>query len=93
MMRKANVTPIDECGNKLSPIAINLDGIDSLKFSYRNGNVYLNADGLRKEVMIAETQKEIHKMYQQKPREYKVRSTTQIVIEGNNDSKEHKNEL
>lgn len=87
-MRKAKVTPIGDDGKKLSPITINLDGISSLRFTFIFGTVYMHAAGLKNAVKLAETPAEIHDMHQLKPREYKVRSTTQIIIEGNNDLKQ-----
>lgn len=83
MMRKANITPIDVDGNLLSPIEINLDGIPSLCFVLIDGFVFMHADNLREGVKIAESMQELDVFYKREPMAFKVRSTAQIITEGN----------
>lgn len=84
MMRKGKVTPLDKNGRKMKPIMLDMDQLSNVTFVCRGGMVYMNSPAMRKEVVIAESIQDLQRYRSASAREYKIRSTDQIIIEGNN---------
>lgn len=87
LMKKAKLTPIIE-GIGLSPFTIDLEQSPDLIFWFDKGFTEISSPGLRFDrVRIKEGLSDLIKMLDKKPVSLKLRTTTEIITEGNTDFK------